>query len=153
MPTRTAGDRTNQRLSDVEISVDGGTTWVDYSSYLTAVTPDSAEIESEESRTLDGTVEVDYDETLGTESITIRMLVTEALDGPYDVMYDRVRATDKRFDLRYGAGGYTTGDRQFTTSGGQAVSCPAAAFDSTTKGSVFIEGKLVCDSIGKGTKA
>lgn len=153
MPTRTANDRLDQRVADVELALAGSGTWVAYNSYLIGVSADVTELESSEFRTLDGTVEVEEDDSLAIESVTLRMVLTDAVDGAYDVLYAALRSTDKRVDVRWSQGGATTGDRQFTTVGGKVVSCPPASFDSTTKGSVVAEAKITCSSVTKGTKA
>ena len=152
-PTRTANDKLNMRTADVEVSVDSGSTWDQVDSYMVSIVPDTAELAITSFRTLDATIENEEDDALDSESITISMVATDAVDGLYDVLYAASRSTTKTVDLRWSQGSATTGDRLFTTVGGKVVSCPALGFDSTTAGFVIVQAKVVCDSITKGTAA
>lgn len=151
IPVRTANDKLNKRKAKLEMSTDGGTTWDDISSYGVAITPDAPEAESEEFRTLDGTVEESQDETLPIHSVTARFVITDAVTGPYDVVFAALYSTDQRVDFRWGQGGSATGDRRFTTVGGNVKSCPAVSFDSTTSAVAIEEAKISCSSITKDT--
>lgn len=130
MPTKAANDFIKPTRADVELSTDGGTTWVDISTYTTLISGGTKSRNVEHEYTLGGVKDTISDE-LEFETITMNIVVTDGNDEPYWLAHLAIEA-DSAFDLRWAKEGATTGDLQYTSSGAKVSSCPPLAFDVST---------------------
>lgn len=147
---RTSGDFVKAAEATIELSVDGGSTWTNYSSYGVTISSSSTAVEATTFKVLDGTSETVDGGGDPAESITIGMIfVKEAGTDLHSVLFDKARAADKSVDVRWSRKDAASGESIFTSSSGKCTSCPPPPFDASNTDVVRIDATIEAASVAR----
>lgn len=139
---------------EVEISLDGGSTWADITSWATNLEFIRGRVDWDETKTLDGLAHVTTGESLGPGTARVTSLYTEGTTDPFKNINDAFTADPGlAAEIRWAPGGGTSGDYQYTTDGGYMVACDLPGGDSENNRAGRFSLELVCDDAAQGAIA
>lgn len=137
---------------NVEVSLDGGTAWADITSWSTNVEFVRGRVDSDITKTLDGSSHVTTGVSLGPGTIRVTSLYTEVATDPFKGINDAFTANPGlAAEVRWSPAGGASGDYLYTTSGGYMVACdlPGGDAESTRAGRFTFE--LIVDDAAQST--
>lgn len=134
---------------ELEVSLDGGSTWANIESWATEVTFNRGEVDTANTRTLDGSNHVSTGESLGAGEVEVTCVYDEESGGPFDNINTAFTASPGlASEVRWSNSG-ATGDFLFTSDGGYMVACSIPAPSAEDNEFAQFSFRIVCDDVLK----